>query len=210
MLSPISKALRIVARGISEEHKHVIEKKPIRILDQADMLLEVPITRQSNTCTCGPASLLSVLGYYGYNPREKEVVDALGTTLEGDEPDDFMKGAQRFGLKCKFQPDMTFEDLKKYLDKKTPVILSLQAWGEKKDYTDDWKDGHYNVAIGYDKKGFYLMDPSQLGYSYSSLKDLDSRWHDTDGHRNKVYHLGIIIYGKSPKFDYEKVKSIEC
>lgn len=207
---PVSNILRIIAKGVSEEHKHVIDKKPVRTLDQADVFLAVPITRQSNTQSCGPASMLSVLGYYGFNPREKEVVDALETNLEGTRPDNFEKGAEKFGLKYKEHEDMTFDDLRDYIDKKTPVILLLQAWGDKKDYSNYWKSGHYNVAIGYDKEGFYFMDPSQIGYSYLTLENLDSRWHETNSTGDKLLHFGIIIYGKPPKFKYDEVKSIEA
>jgi hypothetical protein len=36
------------------------------------------------------------------------------------------------------------------------VIVLIQAWGDKKSISKDWKDGHYVVCIGYSKLGFIL------------------------------------------------------
>lgn len=79
-----------------------------------------------------------------------------------------------------------------------PVIIGFQAWGDRDDYSDVWDEGHYAVVIGYDGNGFFLMDPSQIGYSHIGFTDLESRWHDMtkDGAR-RFYHLGIIVSGRA-------------
>jgi uncharacterized protein YvpB len=38
----------------------------------------------------------------------------------------------------------------------------IQAWKDENDttpYPNDFEDGHYVVAIGYDKKNFFFEDP---------------------------------------------------
>ncbi len=65
----------------------------------------------------------------------------------------------------------------------------------------DWKDGHYVVAIGYDKERIYLEDPSTILRSYISYQDLEERWHDTDKAR-KYIKTGIV---SGPKKDFSSV-----
>ena len=186
--------------------------KPLRNIDQAKVFIPVPTIRQYSSYSCGSASFLSLLGYYGLDPNEKEVIKILGTTAQkGTSPDDFLKAGKKFGLKVKLQEDLTIEDIQNYLKKKLPVILDIQAWTEHKgvDYSKDWEDGHYVVAVGYGDKDIYLMDPSEMGYSYISFDDLEKRWHDVEEDGAKYTHLGIIVSGKEPKFDSEKAKPIE-
>jgi len=63
---------------------------------------------------------------------------------------------------------MTLNDIRNFIDNGIPVIVLIQAWAESLvDYSQDWEDGHYAVAIGYDRDTIYFMDPSTLGnYTY--------------------------------------------
>jgi len=185
--------------------------RPIRDISQADVLLNVPSIRQSTEYSCGAATFSSILAFYGHDLSEKEVMNLIGTTSGGTNPESFLSGSKKFGLKSELIEGMTEKGIRNYLDKGIPVILSIQAWGDKKDYTVDWNDGHYVVAIGYDKNGFYFMDPSQLGYSYLETNDLNDRWHDIRRDNKKKYiHLGIIIYGKEHEFNIDEIRSIKC
>jgi predicted double-glycine peptidase len=199
------------ADDLSDGDKKVVKKKPVKkVTDDADVFLEVPVIRQSTDYSCGAASFLAILGYYGFDPYEKQIITAMGTTLAGTDPKGFPKAAKKFDLKADVKEHMTIDEVKERLDKKIPVILDIQAWGDKKDYTDEWDDGHYVVAIGYDKEGFYLMDPSQIGYSYVSSEELKKRWHDIlIDNKTKFFDMGIAVSGKEPKFKYNAVKTIE-
>jgi predicted double-glycine peptidase len=208
-LSVVKSYLKEAREVLAPSYKEINDRKPVRKIKDADIFLEVPIVRQSTDYSCGAACFLSILGYYGYDPYEKQLIKALETTLGGTDPDSFKKAAKKFELKIDIKEDMTIDQIKNNLKKKIPVILDIQAWGEKKDYSKAWKDGHYVVAVGYDKKGFYLMDPSQMGYSYLLEKDLEDRWHDVEiDSDKKFFKLGIMIYGKAPKFHYDRVKPI--
>jgi len=199
------------ANDLPRENKEVDKKKAVRkITDDADIFIQVPIIRQSTDYSCGAACLLSVMGYYGIDPYEKQVMAALKTTLAGVDPVDFPKAAKKFDLNAKVKEGMTQDEIKKNLDDDIPVILDIQAWGNKKDYSDVWNEGHFVVAVGYDKEGYYLMDPSQIGYTYITEPELDDRWHDVEiGTKRKFYNVGIIVTGKEPKFKYNSVKIIE-
>jgi len=213
---PSSDIMKDFIGFIQTEHKAAIlspyDKKvntirPVRKLDDADVFLDVPSLRQYSDYDCGATCFLSVLGYYGYDLYEEKVMKIMEVKHNGVDPIGFERAAEKFNLKCKMTEKMTCEDVRDSIKEKIPVILSLQAWGEKKDYTDNWKDGHYVVAVGYDKRGFFLMDPSQIGYSYISDPDLMERWHEKDTNKISI-RLGIMIYGKKPKFDYDQVKPI--
>lgn len=43
-------------------------------IDGASVFLSVPYERQGTGYTCGTACFVSLLGYYGYNPSEKDLV----------------------------------------------------------------------------------------------------------------------------------------
>ena len=106
--------------------------------------------------------------------------------------------------------NMTLEQLKKNIDAKKPVIVLIQAWTEKPvDYSKDWEDGHYAVAIGYDDKKVYFMDPSTLGnYTYVPVQQFQDRWHDTDG-SEKLTHFGMVVEKTSSKYKPDDILMME-
>ncbi len=103
--------------------------------------------------------------------------------------------------------EMTLEDLKRYIDDGKPVIVLIQAWAESPvDYSLDWADGHYTVAIGYDTENVYLMDPSTLGnYTYLPNREFLDRWHDEDK-GERLDHFGLIISRPGRETSYEQDK----
>lgn len=76
-------------------------------------------------------------------------------------------------------------DIEKLIAKQTPVIVDIQAWKDsdnKAAWKNDWIDGHYVVAVGYDSKNLYFEDPS-LMESIGSITQSEflDRWHDYKG-----------------------------
>lgn len=71
--------------------------------------------------------------------------------------------------------------------------------GRKKEWKNDWTDGHYVVAIGYDRGKIYFEDPYAYERTFLSFRELNDRWHDVAG-GNIYNHFGIALYGKAPKF----------
>ncbi|MBU2236000.1 C39 family peptidase, partial [Patescibacteria group bacterium] len=99
-------------------------------------------------------------------------------------------------------------DIKKFINKKIPVILLVQAWTNIKNvnWEKDWIDGHYVVAIGYDKNKIYFEDPSSISRTHLTYNELIKRWHDTDCDGKKYVNYGIAVYGKKPVYDLSKSK----
>jgi ABC-type bacteriocin/lantibiotic exporter with double-glycine peptidase domain len=156
-----------------------------------------PELRQAYEYDCGATALQSVLIYYGFDVCEGKIIKMAKTNKEGTQPEEILKVLKKFKLKAKLISPLSLEDLKKFLNNGWPVIILLQAWANKaKDYSKDWSDGHYVIAIGYDNKKIYFEDPASIRRTYLSYKELLERWHDCRQLNKKYYNLGIVIQEK--------------
>ena len=176
-----------------------------------ERLIRVPMTRQATDYTCGVAALQSVLGYYGLEIREDNLSkDLKADPNEGTSYKQIADFARSQGFTVEIKTGLTLDDLKRQLDRKRPVICLIQAWPEKKvDFEKDWDDGHYVVAVGYDRSNVYFMDPSTLGnYTYIPAREFLKRWHDTDTHE-KVVHFGMTISKPRPSYSPTAIRPLK-
>lgn len=159
-------------------------------------LIRVPLTRQGTDYTCGVTALQSIFGYYGIDKRQDELSTAAKSTPEeGTSYKHIASYAQSQGFDVNIRTNMTIDELKGYIDKRKPVLVLIQAWTESHYTADRNEDGHYVVAIGYDKNNIYFMDPSTLGhYTYIPAAEFVSRWHDSDTKDSEVLvRFGMIM-----------------
>lgn len=171
-------------------------------------LIRIPLTRQATDYTCGASAMQSMFGFYGEDLNESELAKILKTNEEeGTDYNEIVSVAKEKGYAVNVYKDMTLKDLKKLLDKKIPVLCLIQAWATKKvDYKTDWNDGHYVVAIGYDKNKIYFMDPSTLGnYTYIDQKAFLKRWHDKNS-KEELNHFGLTIKKKKAAYKQNQIK----
>jgi predicted double-glycine peptidase len=163
-------------------------------------LIRIPLTRQAADYTCGAAALQSILYYYGQEFQEDDLVEKLGPTPErGTKYPRLVEFAQSLNFRVEVRTGMTLDELKRLMDEKKPVILLIQAWPDSTvDYAQDWDDGHYAIAIGYDQQNVYFMDPSTLGhYTFIPVREFLDRWHDQDG-QTLLYQFGMVIWKDPP------------
>ena len=166
--------------------------------------LALPLVSQQTSYSCGAASLLSVLYYWGaFDGDERDLYSPLHTTHDGTEPEPMARHARKLGLEARYAFDASVEDLTRALAAGETVILSVQAWSHgKKDLARDWDDGHYIVLIALDAQRAFAMDPSvRGGYAWLTVDELLTRWHDVERvHGRDVHrqHMAIFIHGKSP------------
>jgi predicted double-glycine peptidase len=175
-------------------------------------LIRVPLIRQNTGFTCGVSSIQSILAYYGQDFRGDKLAKALKTTSEnGTDYRDIIRVAVNNGYRVQKYNGMTIDELKAFIDLQTPVLLVIQAWpGKPVDWSQDWKDGHYVVAIGYDSINIYFMDPATIGnYTYIPMDEFFVRWHDKDQRAKKLINFGIVIDGKEPAYDAEQIKPLD-
>jgi predicted double-glycine peptidase len=174
--------------------------------DRAPHLLPVPLISQATPWTCGAASLMSALIYFGvFDDTESRLDTELGATPEdGVPPERIAVEARRFGLDAVVKTEMSLSDLADELARGSLVIVALQAWPSDPNANPEtgWEDGHYVVVVGLDAKRVYAMDPSvRTGYAYLTRDSFVRRWHDydvVDGRRQAYERLGIVLRGERP------------
>jgi ABC-type bacteriocin/lantibiotic exporter with double-glycine peptidase domain len=166
-------------------------------------LIRLPLVMQHTPVHCGPAAMQSIFSYYGIDLFQEDIGKAMGTSPEYGTPiKNMVRMAKSKGFGVKLHEGLTREKLQKILDLKHPVILVLQAWaGDNPDWENTWDSGHYVVAIGYDSRRVYFMDPLvSASYAWMPWGELPKRWHD-EGVDGVIKGGGIeFIPGPSMKF----------
>ena len=177
-------------------------------------LIRIPLTRQSSDYTCGVAVMQSIL--YSLDDKDDYSEEMLSKELKADPANgisyramaDF---ARSKGYRVEVRTGMSMDDVRGFIDEGVPVIVLIQAWAESPvDYSKDWEDGHYAVAIGYDREAVYFMDPSTLGnYTYLANREFLDRWHDEDK-GERLTHFGLIITrpGRGTSYEQDRVYRI--
>lgn len=203
-----SKELNINERKETRLASDPSVREKLSIKDLPSNFMYLPLTRQATDYTCGVASLQSILMYYGDEYMESELAQVLKADPEnGTSYHNIADFSKSEGYTVNIYKKMSIEDLKKQIDNKKPVLVLLQAWSDdpNPNYKDDWIDGHYSIAIGYDQKRVYFMDPSTLGYyTFIPTQQFLDRWHDVDINE-KVIHFGMVIEKKNPKYNRNDV-----
>lgn len=141
---------------------------------------------------CGPASLKMIFDYYGIEKLEAEIAKLCGTTEKlGTDDQGIKKAAESMGLKVEIKDNSSFEDIKKWLDKKIPVIVNWFTRG-RIDYTEeDVPDGHYSLAVGLDDRFIYLQDPEIGKLRKIDREDFMKVWFDFKG--EYIKSDGLVI-----------------
>lgn len=174
-------------------------------------LLPFPNNRQATSFDCGAVALQSVLYYFGVEVTEEDLVKALQTTEDGVEPGHLVEYLISHAFSAHASSEMTLKSLEHWIDRKSPVILLIQAWSKTtEDYSRTLDYGHYVVAIGYDDHNIYFEDPLLLGHMGAIPRtDLLPRWRGLDnGH--VLNHFGIAVYGRKPAYDPNKILRIQA
>jgi uncharacterized protein len=175
-------------------------------------LLNFPELRQIFNYDCGACASQCILEYYGIDIREDEIMKRLKTDPEKGSPwKRIIRLFESFGLKTQ-HGQFEIDFLIKSINEQHPVLIALQAYRDDKniDWKDDFNDGHYVTAIGYNKKHIIFEDPSSVNRAYLPFDELNERWHDIDPSTNKVLeHFGIMTFGLEPKFHNKFLVKLE-
>jgi predicted double-glycine peptidase len=171
-------------------------------------LLDIVDVRQATPYTCGVASSLAILNYYGIEAREDSLAERFGSTEEaGTSPQQIADGLASYGLEAILKVNTSLEDLSANLRNGIPTMVAIQAWLDSYpayDWTSNWEDGHWVIVIGMDNRNIYFEDPSLLGTRGWMPKDeFLARWHDYAGSGpydpatdKAVMQLSISVRGK--------------
>lgn len=166
--------------------------------------LDFPVLNQTYEWDCGPKALQAVLRYYGIDVRAEILIKYAKTDdKEGTLSSNMVNVLKRFKMKIEVK-GMTIDDLIYYIDKKTPVIILLQAWGPKGvDYSNDFENGHWVIVIGYDKSRIIFEDPYSFKRTFLKKEELKKRWHSKENNK-KILNYGIAVFGKK-KYNPRKI-----
>lgn len=166
------------------------------LLQEERVMLPLPLIKQTSSYDCGPAALKTILSYFKVGPKNyNQFVKECGTTEEtGTDPKNLIKVAKFYGLKTKEYYNLSINQLEKLLDENKPVIIDIQAWGEKPQIKN-LSSGHYAIAIGYDDKKIHFRDPFYLAKNSRSMnkKEFLKIWKDkkTNGEILKQYGIAF-------------------
>jgi uncharacterized protein len=175
-------------------------------LPPGSIRVPVPDTTQQTDYTCGAACLQAVCKYYGVGPEDEwQFAKALKMDPRiGSHAFQILRAARRYGLSFREYEPMSTQALRSELDRRHPVLLMIQAWGEeiyrgrkrwRRSYQGQWEDGHWVVAIGYTHMGFVFEDPSlQAIRGFLTEAELQDRWRDTGPHGRHVLNYGVAIW----------------
>jgi predicted double-glycine peptidase len=175
-----------------------------RSIPRGAIKIDLPNTFQIEGHTCGPSALMAIFAYYGVGPEEEwDLATLMRIDDTGSDPKHLIRAVRKYRLKCQeFQP-MTTDQVVACLDRGRPVMIMLQAWArgrsfraDPRAYRNHWTDGHWIVAIGYDRERLYFEDPAiYRARGYIRRAELDLRWHDVVGTKeSRSDHYGIAIW----------------
>jgi len=174
-------------------------------------ILKLPNLLQSYDYDCGATAVQMVMAYYGIYITGKDIMEEAQTDTKGTPFSGLVRTIKKHNLKF-ISRKMTIDEVKKFIKRKIPVIILLQAWDDlkKNDWKNHWWDGHYVVAIGYDKNRLVFQDPASIYLTYLTFEEFQQRWHDQDSRNKKKYiNRGIAVFGKKPKYDDQKMVHLD-
>ncbi|MDP3953271.1 MAG: papain-like cysteine protease family protein [bacterium] len=127
--------------------------------------INVPYVAQTDDGSCGAAALEMIYKYYGEEDISQDKIfekhkskDLEESGVMGIATDDLVDDARERGFISYWgradvsNKEDSLRQLRKFLDRKIPLIVEQQS-------TSDKKLGHYRVVFGVDNKYVYLHDP---------------------------------------------------
>lgn len=176
------------------------------------MLKTVPDVKQTTDYTCGIASLAAVLGFYGINVTEEQLLKETYIDPEvGVAIAEIIKAGKRRGFTPTLVENASLEKLEDSVNNGQLTIILSQAWRAKSGWfrrhipwEEEWDAGHYMVVIGYDEENIYFEDPWILGTrGFIPRDEFLKRWHgpsdsDVPTQRQAIFFEGSADLTKKP------------
>ena len=149
---------------------------------EKDLLPVKPFQETLFKSMCGPASLKMVFDYYGVEKSEAEIAKMCNVDEDlGTDDKTLKRVAEELGFNVEIKNNSTFEDIRRWLDKKVPVIVNWFTRG-RADYDDSQvPDGHYSLVVGLDEEFIYIQDPEIGKLRKVEKNDFMKVWFDFTG-----------------------------
>lgn len=105
-------------------------------------LLKAESFQQTTEYTCGPASVVTLLKYYGKTADEMRIATEMGTsTTCGTTPQQMTEWLNNHGFNATWNQEGSLEMLRQNLTNHKPTLVEWSDWG-----------GHWVLVIGYDTR----------------------------------------------------------
>lgn len=105
-------------------------------------LLPVSSYQQTTEYTCGPASVISLLRYYGRTGDEMTIASEMGTSATtGTTPEQMNVWLNQHGFIAQWHQNGSLDTLRTLLSRNRPTLVEWSDWG-----------GHWVLVIGYDTR----------------------------------------------------------
>jgi hypothetical protein len=125
--------------GQDSTNYYVLSVKPEKPTEGLTFI-DVDSYQQTTEYTCGPASVVSLLGYYGMSGDEMAIASEMGTnSTNGTNPDQMTNWLNQNGFTASWHKNGTLEMLRTNLANNIPTLVEWIDWG-----------GHWVLVIGYD------------------------------------------------------------
>jgi predicted double-glycine peptidase len=167
-------------------------------------MIKFKIFKQSNESLCGPASVRSVLNYWGIVREERTIAEKTDYSFKkGCTNEGIVKALKYYGLEAEIQKECTIKDLKYWVDQGIPVIVDFFVTslnpGE-----DILPDGHCGVVIKVSTNLIWIADPWDGKVRKFKHEDFLRVWFDWKGSPSTTIDKGkhdirvmIIAYPKT-------------
>jgi len=145
-------------------------------------LLDVESFQQTTEYTCGPAAVVSLLGFYGRIAEEMSIAQEMGTSSTvGTNPEQLTVWLSSNGFDASWHEYGELDTLTNRLKRNIPTLVEWSDWG-----------GHWVLVIGYDTRQtedimddviifadpYDRHDDKQDGYTWFNAARFYYMWYD--------------------------------
>lgn len=171
---------------LSEEHQALPQEQK----DEQETLkpnpnrtqLPLQAFQQTKSYTCGPATLITLLRFYGRDGDEMQIAkEAKCTPQKGTSPANMVAWLESHDFEVTWGENGSLKQLRENLDRGIPTLVEWIDWG-----------GHWVLVVGYDTRGtdserddvIYFADPAdgldgvRDGVTSFHAKRFESMWFD--------------------------------
>ncbi|HWQ68106.1 MAG TPA: C39 family peptidase [Methanospirillum sp.] len=155
------------------------------IHDPNVIFIPLPAVQQMTDWTCGPASMVTLLRYYGYQGDERAIAEEIGSRPIYGSNVSAISGwfrARNWTVQDSLTgPDGDLIMLRENLMRGIPTMVGWADWG-----------GHWQLVVGYDTIGTDQIDDDVIIFADS----LDITDHDQDGYyvfsAERFYDMWVV------------------
>lgn len=145
-------------------------------------MLNVSSYQQTTEYTCGPASVISLLLYFGMSGDEMTIATEMGTSpLCGTTPDQMTDWLSTHGFTASWHENGNLDTINARLKKNIPLLVEWSDWG-----------GHWVMVCGYDTRNtadpmddviifadpYDRHDDNQDGFTWFNAQRFYYMWYD--------------------------------